>query len=77
MKKFETVGQRAAYAIRGRCVQNRTSLEHELRNADISSRLFWSWEKQGFSPTAYSLRKLAVAGYDVMWILMGGERDGE
>jgi hypothetical protein len=75
VNNMNTIGEIAAYAVRGRCVQNRTKLYQELKTLDVSPRLLWCWEKKGFSPTAYSLSKLARAGYDVMWILLGDEHE--
>jgi hypothetical protein len=71
-----TIGQRAAHAIRERCVQERTRLYVQLEKLGVSNVIFWRWEKGNFSPNAYFLKSMALDGYDIYWILTGGE-DGK
>jgi transcriptional regulator with XRE-family HTH domain len=71
----DTIGQRAVHAIRERIKKNRTTQEHECKKMGISYRVFYGWEKQGTNPSAYYLQQMALAGYDVIWILTGGKED--
>ena len=72
---MDSIGKRAAYAIRGRCVQERTRLFRELGKLDIPYTNFNSWEGGKNAPNAYYLQKLALAGYDVFWILTGEKHE--
>ncbi len=70
-----TIGERAVQAIRDRTKKNQTTQELECAKLGISSRVFFGWEKQGINPSAYFLQQMALAGYDVIWILTGGKED--
>ena len=74
---METIGQRAAMAIRNRAKGNGTLLETELNNVDVSRRVLCGWEKRTRNPQAYFLQQMALAGYDVYWILTGRTFDGK
>ena len=70
---MKTIGERAAEVVRGRSVLNRTRLGVELKQMGISRTVFHNWEKGKFDPTAYYLQQMALAGYDVIYILTGKE----
>jgi DNA-binding XRE family transcriptional regulator len=70
---MERIGERAAEVIRGRCVLNRTTLGEELDILGVSRTVLHNWEKGIFDPTSYYLQQLALAGYDVNYILTGKE----
>lgn len=68
---METIGQRAAMAIRNRAKEKRTLLETELANVDVSRKVLCDWENYNRNPQAYFLQQMALAGYDIYWILTG------
>lgn len=70
---MKTIGERAAEAIRGRAVLNRTKLGEELDKLGVSRTVLHNWDKGIFDPTAYYLQQMAFAGYDVIYILTGKE----
>lgn len=70
---MDGVGERAAYAIRQRCAQNGIRISAEKKKLDMNSCTLFHWEHGEHAPTSYFLRKMALAGYDVMWILTGEE----
>lgn len=70
---MENIGKRAAKAIRERQKQNGTKLNEELIKVDLSRKVMNDWELRGRNPSAYFLQQMALAGYDVMWILTGQE----
>lgn len=70
---MDGVGERAAYAIRQHCAQNGIRISAEKKKLDINSCTLFHWEHGEHAPTSYFLRKMALAGYDVMWILTGEE----
>ena len=72
---METIGQRAAKAIRNRSKESGTPLEEELLNVYVSRKVLCDWENYNRNPQAYFLQQMALAGYDVVWILTGAERD--
>lgn len=74
---METIGQRAAKAIRNRAKKNGTLLEDELLNVNVSRRVLCGWERSKRNPQAYFLQQMALAGYDVYWILTGRTFDGK
>ena len=73
--KLETIGQRAAYAVYQRCVQERTKRNVQLKKLGISNTDFWRWEQGDHAPSAYFLQKMAQDGYDIHWILTGEKHD--
>ena len=68
-----TIGQRAAQLIKERAKKNNRRVEWELLLLDINEASFRDWGKGKYEPSAYYLQKLALDGYDVMYILTGGE----
>ena len=74
---METIGQRAAKAIRDRAKESGKLLEEELLNVDVSRRVLCGWENCTRNPQAYFLQQMALAGYDVYWILTGRTFDGK
>lgn len=68
---METIGQRAAKAIRDRAKESGKLLEEELLDVDVSRRVLCAWENYNRNPQAYFLQQMALAGYDVYWILTG------
>ena len=72
---MESIGERAAQAIRERASQNGTRLEEELKKLGILKKSFEVWECGRFSPSAYFLQQMALAGYDVLYILTGAQEE--
>ena len=72
-----TIGQRAAQAIRETAAREGIKLFQELYLLGFSKEAFYGWEKNGHEPQAYFLRQLALAGYDVYWILTGERTEME
>ena len=70
---METIGKRAATAIRERAKQNGTKLEEESMKLYVSRKVMNDWELRNRNPSAFFLQQMALAGYDVFWILTGQE----
>ena len=66
-------GQRAAKAIRERSEKNGTSIREECRKLNMETIVHYRWERGDFNPSAYFLKQMALAGYDVIYILTGKE----
>lgn len=65
-----TIGERAAREIKSRAPRGK--LMEELKRLDVSDT-FYRWVRGEADPSAYYLQKLALAGYDVIYILTGKE----
>lgn len=70
------IGKRAAEAIRKKANDNDTSYAVELRRICISREQLYQWEHGKCDPTGKMLQQMALAGYDVVWILTGRASDG-
>ena len=68
----ETIGNRAVIAIKDRANKNGISLHQEAKKIGIDARSTTLWSQNG-NPSAYYLQQMALAGYDVIWILTGKE----
>ena len=71
-----TIGMRAAWAIEERKVQTRKSMLNVRAEIDVTTVTLSNWRCGNTEPRGYHLRLMALAGYDVMWILTG-EEDGK
>ena len=69
-----TIGQRAYKAIRDRA--DRRNMEKEYDRLGIPQNTASAWKRGKCDPGGYYLRVLALAGYDIYWILTGEERYG-
>lgn len=69
------IGKRAAMAIRERATRNGTTTSHEQRVLNLTRKTFHSWDRSENDPQAYFLQQMALAGYDVIWILTGVEKN--
>jgi hypothetical protein len=77
MNKLDTGGKRAVFLIHERCAQTRTPKGEEYEKLGIyNSGIINFWKEGRNDPSFYYLRNMALAGYDVKWILLGGERNG-
>ena len=66
-----SIGERAALVIETRAKQKGTSIEVECNTFGGTRKYHFDW-KNGLNPQAYYLQQMALAGYDVIWILTGG-----
>lgn len=77
---METIGQRAAKAIRHRAMYEHSgrdrviTLKNELDRLNIPHDNYYDWKRGRSNPSAHYLGKMALAGYDVFWILTGKEK---
>lgn len=71
-----SIGERAARAIRDRAKQNGIPVETEALKVYVSRKVICDWEVHNRNPQAYFLQQMALAGYDIYWILTGG-KNGE
>ena len=67
------IGRRAAEAIRRTANENGTSYGFELDCAGVSREQLYQWEHGKCDPTGILLQRMALAGYDVHYILTGKE----
>lgn len=67
-----SIGERAAWAIREMAEKRNVTTEIECQRLGTTRKTFGDWQKRGLSPSAYYLQQMALAGYDVVWILTGG-----
>ena len=70
-KTTKTIGQRMAQALENRAKENGITSKQECEKLNIPYDTFRDWHKRSVCPSTYYLRKLALAGYDVYWILTG------
>lgn len=70
-----SIGKRAAYAIREAAEDRNVTIESECERLGTTRKTLGDWQKRGLSPSAYYLQQMALAGYDVIWILTGGNND--
>ena len=69
-----TIGERAVKVVKERAKQKGIPLRQELLNFGLQNyRVFLHWDVKGANPSAYYLQQLALAGYDVFYILTGKE----
>lgn len=66
------IGERAAKAIKAKAKPGK--LKEELKLLDIEPGSFYHWKRGDYDPSAYILRKMALAGYDVLDILIGDKK---
>lgn len=64
------IGKRAAQAIRQKA-GNDCKYVMELDRLNFSRQLVHNWEHNKGTPSGKILQKMALAGYDVHWILTG------
>ena len=68
-----TIGEKAAHAIAERSEKNGTTIREELAIMGIDVKSYYLWKKGSASPCAHFLQQMLFNGYDVLWILRGGE----
>ena len=68
---MDSIGERAVKAIKRHVKKGELGIE--LKNLDIPTCTFNSWMNGRNNPSAYYLKRMTLAGYDVIWILTGKE----
>ena len=71
---MKEIGKRAAAEIRQQAYDNDTDISFELVCINTCRQDMYSWEKGKTMPSALKLRNMALAGYDVHYILTGGRK---
>jgi hypothetical protein len=71
----KSIGERAAEVIRDRAKQERTTIEAQCLKVNATRKAYHDWNKMGWNPTAYFLQQMALAGYDVIYILTGEKKN--
>lgn len=72
---MDNIGKRAALAILGRVGNH--DLGMELDRLELTRQCLYQWEVGKHAPGGKMLRKMALAGYDVIYILTGKETKNE
>ena len=73
----ETIGQRAARLIEGRSWDTKLPVTTLMQSLGTSRQVYYNWRNAKEEPSANLLAKMALAGYDVLWVLTGMERRNE
>lgn len=71
-----TIGQRAAAEIREHAFRKHIKLGQEIANIKGNRNCYRLWKIGRVDPQAFALQQMALAGYDIHWILTGEERYG-
>ena len=77
IEKVLTIGERAAHLIRVKATMKGISIDKECECIGTNRKVYQDWRHCGRNPTAYFLQQMALAGYDVIWILTGKETHNE
>lgn len=72
---MQSIGERAAQAIRVQAAIKGIPIYEECENIGATRKVYRDWNKCGRNPTAWFLQQMALAGYDVIWILTGKENN--
>lgn len=72
---METIGERAAKEIKKRARANGVSMSKQASEISLTSVHIAHWT-DGMNPSAYYLQQMALAGYDVIYILTGEKSNG-
>ena len=67
------IGKRCAEAILQKVGEG--SLEKELYRLELTRQSLHQWQKGKYTPHAKVLRRMALAGYDVIYILTGERKN--
>lgn len=70
----DSISERAALEIIRRSRSEKKSLRYELDKIQVSERLLYRWLSVPGCPSSYFLREMALAGYDIDFILTGVRR---
>ena len=72
-----TIGQRAARLIDGRSWDTKLPVTTLMEMLGTNRQVYYNWRNGKEDPSAKLLAKMALAGYDVLWVLTGTERRNE
>lgn len=72
-----TIGQRAARLIDGRPWGTKLPVTTLMEMLGTNRQVYYNWRNGKEDPSAKLLAKMALAGYDVLWVLTGMERRNE
>ena len=67
-----SIGKRAAQLIKERAWKNGTSFAHECSEIQCSDVQMRAWNREKASPSARVLAEMLQQGYDIEYILLGG-----
>lgn len=70
------IGGRAYEVIKERSEKNGTKLGYEYRKIYVSGEAVYGWLNKGCNPSAGVLQQMALAGYDVYYVLTGIKNGG-
>lgn len=70
-----SIGERAVQAIREMAAKRNVTPAAECSRLGTNRKALNDWKQRGLNPSAYYLQQMALAGYDVNWILTGGISD--
>ena len=65
------IGKRTAQLLIEREAQTGVPARKQLENMGMRPRNLSAWQSEGRNPGGYALSQMALAGYDVMYILTG------
>jgi hypothetical protein len=72
-----SIGERAVLAIREMAKKRNVCVDNECTRLGMSRKNLSDWQKRGLCPSAHFLQQMALAGYDVIWILTGGSNENK
>lgn len=72
---METIGNRAYKEIKKQARQNGIAPYKEALKFGVTSHTLTDWKKGNGNPCAYYLQQMTLAGYDVIYILVGERKD--
>lgn len=70
---MDKIGKRAAEAILKK-IGSGSDYHKELDRLNLTRQSLHQWETGKHTPSAKVLRRMALAGYDLVWILTGGKQ---
>ena len=73
--KHKAYASRAVELINRRCAEKGWTLTKVLDEVNIPYGTFRDWSMGKYNPTAIGLESMALAGYDVIYILTGEKKD--
>lgn len=68
-----TIGECAVQAIKERARQTGRKPREEFLSLEITDAMWHNWKHGIHNPNVYFLKNMALAGYDVVYILTGKE----
>ena len=68
---MDKIGLRTVEAIEEMARKNGTRASEEYQKLAVTPTVYHFWKYGKYSPSAYYLRTMALAGYDVLYILTG------